>query len=118
MVTPNDHIHYIEKHVLGSMADDPSVAGKVPKKLRRKCDTPERALGAVITALRLKRGLSSGYIAHRVGCASGYMNEMEHGKRNPTFKVLKAIADVHKTKLSLIIARAERLHENYKKRKG
>jgi ribosome-binding protein aMBF1 (putative translation factor) len=112
MVTLNNHSHYNGKDNLGSMADDPSVAGKVPKKLRRKCDTPERALGAVITALRLKRGLSSGYIAHRVGCNPGYMSEMEHGKRNPTFKILKAIADVHKTKLSLILARAERLYEN------
>jgi transcriptional regulator with XRE-family HTH domain len=100
------------------MADDPSVAGKVPKKLRRKCDTPERAFGAVITALRLQHGLSSGYVAHKVGCNPGYMSEMEHGKRNPTFKVLKAIADVHKTRLSVIMARAERLHERcHKKRK-
>jgi hypothetical protein len=46
------------------------------------------------------------------------MSEMEHGKRNPTFKVLKAIADVHKTRLSVIMARAERLHERcHKKRK-
>jgi transcriptional regulator with XRE-family HTH domain len=100
------------------MADDQGVAGRVPKKLRRGCDTPERAFGAVITALRLKRGLSSGYVAHKVGCNPGYMNEVENGKRNPAFKLLKAIADIHKTKLSLIIARAERLHENCQKKKG
>jgi transcriptional regulator with XRE-family HTH domain len=94
------------------MADDPGVAGKVPKTLERKCDTPERAFGAVITELRLKQGLSSGYVAHRVGCTYGYMNEVEQGKRNPAFKLLKAIADFHKIRLSLIIARAERLYEN------
>lgn len=93
------------------------MAGKVPKKLKRECDTPERALGAVITELRLKQGLSSAHVAHQVGCNSGYMSEMEHGKRNPTFKVLKAIADVHKIKLSLIIARAERKHERCPKKK-
>lgn len=98
------------------MADHQGVAGKVPKVLKRKCDTPERAFGAVITALRLERGLSSGYVAHKVGCNPGYMSEMEHGKRNPTFKVLKAIADIHNTKLSLILARAERLHASCKKR--
>jgi transcriptional regulator with XRE-family HTH domain len=100
------------------MADDQGVAGKVPKELKRKCDTPERAFGAVITVLRLKRSLSSGYVAHKVGCSPGYMSEMEHGKRNPTFKVLKAIADLHKTKLSVIIARAERKYENCSKKKG
>ena len=46
------------------------------------------------------------------------MNEMENGKRNPTFKLLKAIADFHKIKLSLIIARAERKHENCAKKKS
>jgi hypothetical protein len=40
------------------------------------------------------------------------MNEVEQGKRNPAFKLLKAIADFHKIRLSLIIARAERLYEN------
>ncbi|MBZ5507374.1 MAG: helix-turn-helix domain-containing protein [Acidobacteriia bacterium] len=118
MVTLNNHIHYIGKHNTGSMADDPDVAGKVPKKLKRKYDTPERAFGAVITELRLKQGLSSATVAHQVGCNPGYMSEMEHGKRNPTFKVLKAIADVHKIKLSVIMARAERKHENCKKKKS
>lgn len=93
------------------------MAGKVPKKLKRNCDTPERAFGAVITELRLKQGLSSGQVAHLVGCNPGYMSEMEHGKRNPSFKMLKAIADVHKVKLSLIMARAERKHENCHKKK-
>src|SRR5580765_8717795 len=99
------------------MADDPSVAGKVPTKLKRDCDTPERAFGAVITELRLKQGLSSAHVAHKVGCNPGYMIEVEHGKRNPTFKLLKATADLHKVKLSLIMARAERLHESCHKKK-
>ena len=100
------------------MADDPCVAGKVPKKLKRDCDTPERAFGAVITELRLKQGLSSAHVAHKVGCNPGYMIEVEHGTENPTFKLLKAIADVHKVKLSLILARAERLHESCHKKKA
>ena len=39
------------------------------------------------------------------------MNEMEHGKRNPTLKVLQATADLHGLKLSRLIAMAERIHE-------
>jgi ribosome-binding protein aMBF1 (putative translation factor) len=101
----------------GSITHDPGVAGKVPKKLERECDTPERAFGAVITELRLKNSFSSDYVAHKVGCTVGYLNEMEHGKRNPTFKVLKAIADVHKVKLSQLFARAERKRENCLKKK-
>jgi len=94
------------------------VAGKVPKKLNRKCDTPERALGALITKLRLQRGYSSDYMAHKIGCTAGYMDEMEHGKRNPTFRLLQAIADIHNLKLSQLIARAERKHAKCPKKKG
>jgi transcriptional regulator with XRE-family HTH domain len=103
---------------LGAIADDPSVAGKVPKKLKRDCDTPERALGAVITELRLKQDLNTADVAATVDCNLGYLNEIEHGTRNPCFKLLKAIADLHKIKLSVLIARAERKHENCKKKKS
>ncbi len=40
------------------------------------------------------------------------MNAIEQGAQNPTFALLKAIADVHKTKLSVIMFRAERRHES------
>ena len=96
------------------------MAGKVPKRLKRDCDTPPKALGAVITALRLAKGWSCQKVSNDVGCEASYMNAIEHGWQNPTFLLLKAIADVHKTKLSLVIARAERLYENCssKSRKG
>jgi transcriptional regulator with XRE-family HTH domain len=99
------------------MADDPSVAGKVPNQLERACDTPERAFGAVITELRIKRGWGHQHVAHEVGCNPGYMNEVEHGNRNPSFKVLKAIADVHKIKLSQLFALSERKFESCHKKK-
>jgi transcriptional regulator with XRE-family HTH domain len=105
-------------HDDASNADDPCVAGKVPKILKRKCDTPERAFGAAITDLRLRQGLSSELVAQKVGCNRGYMNEMENGKRNPTFKVLKAIADLHEIRLSVLFARAERKYENCPKKKN
>ena len=93
------------------------MAGRVPKKLMRKCDTPERAFGAVITNLRLKQGWGYQHVAYKVGCTPGYMNGIEHGKQNPTFKVLKAIADLHGLKLSQLVARTELLHENCHKKK-
>jgi transcriptional regulator with XRE-family HTH domain len=94
------------------------VAGRVPKRLKRSCDTPAKALGAVITGLRLAKGWSYHKVAADVDCDSSYMNAIEHGRQNPTFSLLKAIADVHKTKLSLIFARAERLHVNCPKKKA
>ncbi len=100
------------------MADDPGVAGKVPKKLKRKCDNRKEALGAVITELRLQKRLSYHDVCSEIDCAPSYMNGIEHGRQNPALEILQAIADFHKVKLSLIIARAERKHENCPKKKS
>jgi transcriptional regulator with XRE-family HTH domain len=83
----------------------------VPKQLKRRSDTPASALGAVLTDLRLRRGWGYQYVAHKLGCSPGYMNDMEHGKRNPTLKLLQAIADLHGIKLSRLIAMSERTYE-------
>src|SRR5882724_5948589 len=101
-----------------STADDLRVAGKVPKTLKRNCNTPTEALGAVITDLRLQRGWSNHEVSNRVNCDPSYMSGIEHGAQNPTFEVLKAIADLHKIRLSLLIARAERKHESCPKKKS
>jgi len=92
------------------------VAGKVGDRLDRKSDTPERALGAVITELRIKRGWGYEHVAHRVGVSPTYMNDMEHGKRNPTFRVLQAIAHLHGLKLSQLLAVGERKYERRSQR--
>ncbi|HEY2233133.1 MAG TPA: helix-turn-helix transcriptional regulator [Candidatus Angelobacter sp.] len=79
--------------------------------LKRKTDTREAAFGAVITELRVKRGLGYEEIAHKVGCNPGYMSDIERGRKNPSMKVIQAIADVHNIKLSKLIAMAEKKYE-------
>jgi len=39
------------------------------------------------------------------------MNEIETGKQNPTFRVLQAIADFHRMRLSRLMAMAEKKYE-------
>jgi DNA-binding XRE family transcriptional regulator len=39
------------------------------------------------------------------------MNGIEHGKQNPTLKVIQAIADFHGIKLSKVFALAEKKYE-------
>ena len=85
--------------------------GRPPK---RKADTREQALGAVITELRLRRGLSGQYVAEKVGVNESHMNEIENGKQNPTYRVLQAIADLHKIRLSKMLWLAE---EKYRRAK-
>jgi len=76
--------------------------------LTRKSATTGAALGAVITELRVKKGWGYEDVAHRVGCSPSYMNGIEHGKHNPTLKLLQAIADVLGIEMSTLFLLAER----------
>ncbi len=78
---------------------------------KRKADTREQALGAVITELRVKKGLTGQDVAEKVGCNDAHMNEIENGKQNPTFRVLQAIADFHKIPLWRLIQAADRKYQ-------
>ncbi|HZU31663.1 MAG TPA: helix-turn-helix transcriptional regulator [Candidatus Angelobacter sp.] len=79
--------------------------------MARKTDTTSEALGAVITQLRVKKGWGYQDVAHKVGCSPSYMNGIEHGKQNPTIKIIQAIADVHNIKMSKLFALAEKKYE-------
>jgi transcriptional regulator with XRE-family HTH domain len=85
--------------------------GRPVAQLKRKTDTREAAFGAVITELRVKKGLGYEEIAHKVGCNPGYMSDIERGRKNPSMKIIQAIADVHNVKLSKMIAMAEKKYE-------
>jgi len=85
--------------------------GRPVAPLKRKTDTREAAFGAVITELRVKRGLGYEEIAHKVGCNPGYMSDIERGRKNPSMKIIQAIADVHHIKLSKLFAMAEKKYE-------
>lgn len=84
----------------------------------RRSDTPEEALGAVITELRLRKKWSYHHVSSLVRCDPAYMNNIEHGKQNPTFGILLAIAQVHGLTLSRLIAMSERRYESASKRRA
>jgi len=81
------------------------------RPVKRKAETREQALGAVITELRLKKGLTGLVVSEKVSVNESHMNEIENGKQNPTYKVLQAIADLHGIKLSKLFAMAEKKYE-------
>jgi transcriptional regulator with XRE-family HTH domain len=85
--------------------------GRPISPLQRKTGTPEEALGAVITELRIKRKLSYQEVAAVAGCSDSHMNKIERGTENPTLSTLRSIADFHKIKLSRLFALAERTYE-------
>ena len=84
------------------------------RPLKRKAETREQAIGAVITELRVKKTLSGQAVAEKVGVNESHMYEIETGKQNPTYRVLQAIADLHKIRLSKLLWMAE---EKYKRAK-
>jgi len=81
------------------------------RPLKRKAETRLQAIGAVITELRLNKGLTGQDVAEKVGVNESHMNEIENGKQNLTYKVLQAIADLYGIKLSKLIAMAEKKYE-------
>ena len=81
------------------------------RPLKRTAETREKAIGAVITELRVKKGLTGQDVAHKVGCNEGHMYEIERGQQNPTYRVLQAIADLHGIQLSKLFALAEKKYE-------
>ena len=81
------------------------------RPLKRKAETRLQAIGAVITELRLQKGLTGQDVAEKVGVNESHMNEIENGKQNVTYKVLQAIADLYGIELSKLIAMAEKKYE-------
>ena len=63
----------------------------IPSQRRR--DTLERALGAVVTRLRINSGLSQARLAENLGYSVSYISKLERGEMNPTLRTLFDVAD-------------------------
>jgi transcriptional regulator with XRE-family HTH domain len=84
------------------------VARPIKSTLAREQNTPAQALGAVVTELRTQKKLSQQTFADKLGCSLSYINALERGKQNPSFKFIIAMAEVLGLKPSQLLARAER----------
>jgi transcriptional regulator with XRE-family HTH domain len=60
---------------------------------RRQTNTIEKALGAVVTELRIQNGVSQAALADRLGYSSSYISKLERGQMNPTLRTLFDLAD-------------------------
>jgi transcriptional regulator with XRE-family HTH domain len=60
---------------------------------RRQTDTVQKALGAVVTSLRIKNGLSQAALADKLGYSASYISKLERGEMNPTLKTLFDLSD-------------------------
>jgi transcriptional regulator with XRE-family HTH domain len=77
---------------------------------KRTYTTPEEAIGAVITDLRLRRRWSHMEMSEKLGYSGHYINQVELGRRSPTHGMLAETAALFGLRPSQLLARAERLY--------
>lgn len=76
----------------------------------RKHTTPDEALGAVITELRVQKNWSHVEMGEKVGYSDKHLNSVELGYKSPTHRLLVATAQLFGLRASQLLARAERLY--------
>jgi transcriptional regulator with XRE-family HTH domain len=94
------------------------VGRRVGTNVERKHHTPDQALGAVITQLRMARNWSHAEMGHRVGYSERHINAVELGTASPTHRMLVAAAQVFGLRASQLLARAERLYVKHEKKRS
>jgi transcriptional regulator with XRE-family HTH domain len=65
-----------------------------------------KALGALLRAERLAKGLSLRDLAARTGVSNAYLSELERGRHEPSLSILRAIAGALDTPLGPLLVRA------------
>jgi transcriptional regulator with XRE-family HTH domain len=86
------------------------VGRRVGINTERKHSTPDEALGAVITSLRVQKNWSHAEMGERVGYSDKHLNAVELGYKSPTHRLLVATAQLFHLRPSQLLARAERLY--------
>jgi transcriptional regulator with XRE-family HTH domain len=75
------------------------------------------AVGAVLTELRVQKGLTMREVARRSNCAIYSIANVERARKSPTLRTLEALARACSVKVSSIIMAAEEAQRAYKERK-
>src|SRR2546427_11119284 len=75
----------------------------------RDMNQKEPKIGYVIKVLRTASGLRQKDLAQRAGVKANYLSLVEAGKRDPSLKVLRAIARELNVPISLLFWESERL---------
>ena len=73
-----------------------------------------KCLGEVISLRRKKLGLSQEELARDSEVDRAFISNIERGKRNPSFGIVKSISDGLKMKLSRLVAKCEECENRHK----
>ena len=85
---------------------------------KRQVRTIGEAVGAVVTELRVQKGLTLREVSRRSNCAIYSISNIEMARKSPTLRTLEALARACSVKVSSIIVAAEEAQRAYKKRKN
>lgn len=75
---------------------------------KRETGTRQEAIGAVLTELRVQKGLSQRKLADLLGYGQTYISQLERGLKSPTVRTLEAFARAFSMEVSEIARDAER----------
>jgi len=78
---------------------------------RRESYNIRAALGAVVTTLRIKKGLSQAALAERLGYTTSYISKLERGGMNPTLRTLFDLADALGVGVGVMVSSVRRRFE-------
>ena len=71
-------------------------------------NSPERAFGRVLRAIRESRGLSQEELAARAGYHRTYIGQLERGEKSPSLRTIFDLSATLKISPSVLIRRIER----------
>ena len=76
---------------------------------KREAKNLGEALGVELTRLRVAKSWTQQRVSEMLGYDVTYIRQLEKGGKSPTLRTLTHIADIYSLRVSVLIARAERI---------
>lgn len=76
---------------------------------RREAGNLAQALGAELTRLRVEKRWTQQRVSDLLGYDVTYIRQLEKGSKSPTLRTLSHVAEIYSLRVSVLIARAERM---------
>jgi len=85
------------------------VAKPIGTVKKREAKNLGEALGVELTRLRVAKSWTQQRVSEMLGYDVTYIRQLEKGGKSPTLRTLTHIADIYSLRVSVLIARAERI---------
>lgn len=89
--------------------NDADVAKPIGTVKKREATNIGEALGVELTRLRVAKNWTQQIVSERLGYDVTYIRQLEKGGKSPTLRTLSHVAEIYSLRVSVLIARAERI---------